>query len=545
MKKLWLTSLCFLACGLLCAVPALSWDWAVRAGGTHYYGDASNDICTDGAGNIYLTGTFKESATFGATTLTAYNASTDIFVAKADSLGNWLWAVRAGGSSTDSGEGIFTDNAGNLYLTGYFRNSADFGSTTLNTGTSGDCFVARLNTNGGWLWARQTTGNTGAGWDICADASGNCYVTGQYYNASITIGSTTLPNSGNNDIFVAKTNSSGDWLWAVRAGGSSADSPSSVCLGGDGYLCISGGFYSPSLTFGSTTLTNAGNDDIFIAKLDTFGNWLWAVSATGVSRGRSNDMISDGAGNYYATGFFIGTSAFGTTTLTSNGGDDAWVAKLDNLGNWVWVAQAGGNSDDCGNSISRDGAGNLYIAGYFMGVTHYGSQAFNAGSDYDAVVARLDPDGNWSGANSGGGAQTDWGAAIASDSAGRCFACGWFEDVAGFGGINLTSAGGSDVFLARVSPAESSGIPLAPTLTLFEFDGDSNYVYFEWDPVTMDTAGISIVPDYYRIWGSDDPFTGYTSLGTFIYQGWGDYWFDYEFTELPPKQFFRITAVME
>lgn len=545
MKKFWISCLCFLACGLLCAVPALSWDWAVRAGGTHYYGDETTDIATDGAGNIYVIGSFKDTATFGNITLSAYNDSKDIFVAKADSLGNWLWAVRAGGENTDRGEGIHLDGAGNLYITGHFRYTADFGSNILTSNNTGDCFIAKLSSTGSWLWAKQTTGSTGNGWDICTDSSGNCYVAGLFYNGFLTVGSTSLPCNGNNDIFVAKAGPSGDWLWAVGVGGANADSPSGICLGGDGNLVISGAFYSPSLTFGATTLTNAGNDDIFIAKLDTSGNWVWAVSAAGAGRGCANEIIPDAAGNYYATGFFIGSSTFGATTLTSAGEDDAWVAKLDAQGSWVWATRAGGTLDDCGNSIARDSAGNLYLAGYFMGVTYYGVQTFSAGSDYDAVVARLDPNGNWTGANSGGGLGSDWGAAIAVDPAGRCFVTGWFEEDAHFGGTTLTSAGGSDVFIARLSPMEASGIPLAPNLTLFEFDPDWNYVYFEWDPVTMDSSGISIAPSYYRIWGSEDPYSGYEPLGTFTYEGWGDYWFDYEFTELPPKHFFRITAVVE
>ncbi len=543
--KQWITCLCLLACATLCATPALGWDWAISAGGTHYYGDELTDLATDGSGNVYVTGSFRESATFGATTLTANNASHDVFVAKADSLGNWLWAVRAGGSGSDSGEGIQMDGAGNIYLTGDFRYSADFGATTLTTGNVNCCFIAKLNANGNWLWAKQASGPSSAGFDICTDSSGNCYVAGLFYNGSVTFGTTTLPCSGNNDIFVAKAGPSGDWLWAVGAGGTSADSPGGICYSGDGYLCVVGGFYSPTLAFGATTLTNAGNDDIFVAKLDTSGVWQWAKSATGAGRGRANEIISDPAGNFYATGFFIGSSAFGSTTLTSAGADDAWVAKLDALGNWVWLAQAGGTRDDCGNSITRDGDGNLYIAGYFMGVTSYGNQSFNAGSDYDAVIAKLDADGNWIGANSGGGAETDWGAAIAVDSAGRCFAGGWYEDVANFGANQLSSAGASDIFVARVSPANASGIPLAPTLTYFEFDGDWNYLYLEWDPVNMDTSGISLAPDYYRIWGSLDPYSGYVPLGTFTYSGWGDYWFEYEFADLPPLHFFRVTAVAE
>ncbi len=135
----------------------------------------------------------------------------------------WSWAERAGGSSNDYGYGIAVDSSGNAFVTGYFRgSSADFGSTTLNSSGASDVFVAKLDSSGNWLWAERAGGSSADyGSGIAVDSSGNAYVTGFFRSPSADFGSTTLNSSGAYDVFVAKLDSSGNWLWAERAGGSS------------------------------------------------------------------------------------------------------------------------------------------------------------------------------------------------------------------------------------------------------------------------------------------------------------------------------------
>ena len=117
---------------------------------------------------------------------------------------NWLWANRAGGVDLDEGWGIATDASGNSYVTGRFRDTATFGSTALTSSGEKDIFVAKLDPNGNWLWVKQAGGiNMDIGYGIASDASGNSYVTG-VFGSTATFGSTTLTSSGEGDIFVAK-----------------------------------------------------------------------------------------------------------------------------------------------------------------------------------------------------------------------------------------------------------------------------------------------------------------------------------------------------
>jgi len=300
------------------------WIWANQAGGTN--DDTGYSIAVDANGNSYVTGSFFGSATFGTTTLTS-SGYEDIFVAKMDNNGNWLWANKAGGTNWDYGYGIAVDANGNSYVTGYFWGNATFGTTTLTCSGNFGIFVAKMDINGNWLWAKQTGGtNTDLGQSIAVDANGNSYVTG-YFWGNATFGTTTLTSSGQYDIFVAKMDSNGNWLWAKQAGGTSYDDGYSIAVDDNGNSYVTGYFYG-SATFGTTTLTSSGNEDIFIAKLDINGNWLWAKQAGGTDDDYGKGIAVDDNGNSYITGYFYSSATFGTTTLTSSGYEDIFVAKL-------------------------------------------------------------------------------------------------------------------------------------------------------------------------------------------------------------------------
>ena len=178
-----------------------------------------------------------------------------------------------------------------------------------------------------------------------------------------------------------------EWLWAAQAGGSSTEAGSGIITDNAGSIYVTGSFYSTA-TFGSYSITSAGGFDIFVAKMDATGNWLWAVSAGASEWDFGCEITVDATGNSYVTGNFQGTATFGSYSITSAGDDDIFVAKMGNSGNWLWVTQAGGTDGDGGVGITIDDTGNSYVTGRFQGTAIFGSFTQTSSGADDIFVAR-------------------------------------------------------------------------------------------------------------------------------------------------------------
>jgi hypothetical protein len=382
---------------------------------------------------------------------------------------NWLWSKSAIGSRTDEGISVSADASGNVFFTGYFYSpTITFGSITLiNADTSttddgfDDVFVAKYDANGNVLWAKCAGGiNYDEGYSVSADANGNAFVAGYFYSTAITFGTTTLINADTagitQDVFIAKYDANGNVLWAKRAGGINYDEGYSVSADANGNVYLTGYFYSPTITFGNTTLTNAdtsGNsDDLFIVKYDLNGNILWAKRAGGLKNDEGYSLSADANGNVLLTGYFSSpTISFGNTTLTnadpSGITDDIFIAKYDSSGNVLWAKSVGGTNYDYGYSVSADASGNAFITGAFesSSITFGSTTLTNAASEFTNVfIAKYDSNGNFLWAKSAGGTQQDAGYSISADANGNAFVTGsFYSSQIIFGSDTLTPPAGS------------------------------------------------------------------------------------------------------
>ena len=251
--------------------------WAKSEGGGS--DERGQSVCTDASGNVFITGSFYSyNLTIGTTTLTKdeWDRYNDIFIVKYDTSGNVLWAKSAGGVGYDEGYAVCTDSTGNLFVTGRFNSpTITFGTTSLKcTNSFTDIFIVKYDTSGNVLWAKSagSTGGHGLSTGVCTDASGNVFITGGFAGSIISFGTTTLKCSGSfGDIFIVKYDTSGNVLWAKSAGGYGYDLSYGVCTDASGNVIITGGFGSPTISFGTDMLTNTNNTvnsmDIFIAKL--------------------------------------------------------------------------------------------------------------------------------------------------------------------------------------------------------------------------------------------------------------------------------------
>ncbi len=435
------------------------------------YYDQGQVIATDITGNCYVAGFFCDVSSFGTTSLTS-SGERDIFVAKLNSDGNWLWAVKAGGQLEDRSFGLAIDSLGNCYIAGYFMNTATFGNTTLSCHGVYDIFIAKLDTNGNWLWAKRAGGISQEYCSgIALDDSANIYMTGGFrYTASF--GNTSLDSDdGDFDVFVAKLDTNGNWLWAVRAGGANNDLGSSIALDNSANVYITGDFLETA-EFGSTSLTSFGGQDIFIAKLDLNGNWLWSTHAGSMYDDQGYGISVGNSANVYLTGHFKDTAAFGTTSLTSSGSDDIFVSKLDSYGNWLWSVKAGGTSTDYGYCTAVDSFDNITLSGFFHNTAYFGTVSLICQEHSDCFVAKLDTNGNWLGAASAVG-YSDCGYGITVDSASNVYLIGLFFKTTLFGSIALTADWDGDVstyypdiFIAKLTMGETANQdPTIPDLS--------------------------------------------------------------------------------
>ena len=125
------------------------------------------------------------------------------------SMKNAQGILGVGGSSNDAGKGIATDSSGNAYVTGHFLGTANFGSTNLTSSGSDDVFIAKLSNSGSWQWVVKAGGSSSdKGFGIAVDSNGNAYVTGHFLGTA-TFGNTSLTSGGSQDIFVAKLSTNG------------------------------------------------------------------------------------------------------------------------------------------------------------------------------------------------------------------------------------------------------------------------------------------------------------------------------------------------
>lgn len=383
------------------------------------------------------------------------------------------WAKSMGGTYTDYGYFITTDASGNIYTTGMFENTVDFdpGEATFELTSNGmfDIFVQKLDADGNFIWAKSIGGTRGDnGRSMTIDASGNVYITGSFEEVvDFDPGETifNLTSIGTVDIYILKLDASGNFIWAKAIGSTYWDFGLSITLDALGNVCITGGF-SISADFdpgeGTFNLTSNGQTDVFVMKLTSNGDFIWAKAFGGIYEEQCRTIITDAADNLYLNGFFKTTVDFdpgaATYNLTSNGGYDCFTQKLDTDGNFIWVKTTGGSSNDFGESMTKDASGNFYITGFFEGAVDFDPGAGNlvliSNGLRDIFIQKLDADGNLVWAKTIGGAGNDHGNTIATDPSGNVYAAGSYRGTVDFDPsdetFNLTSNGFDDIFIQKL-----------------------------------------------------------------------------------------------
>jgi hypothetical protein len=207
---------------------------------------------------------------------------------------------------------VTVDGSGNVYTTGYFIGPTDFdpgpGVFQLTSAGSSETFVVKLDGAGNFIWARQLGG--GSGNSLAVDQSGNVFTTGIFFGAADFDpgpGVFNLDAAGGDDIFVSKLDGAGNFVWARQVGSMKYEWAGGVALDASGSVYATG-YFSDTVDFdpgpGMFPLSSAGDQDLFLSKLDDDGNFIWARSLGGSGEDRGLAVTVDVGGSVYATGYF-------------------------------------------------------------------------------------------------------------------------------------------------------------------------------------------------------------------------------------------------
>ncbi|MBI5800330.1 MAG: hypothetical protein HZA92_06320 [Verrucomicrobia bacterium] len=361
--------------------------WVRRFGGPGF--DTLNAVAADTGGNCYLVGTFEGNATLGPVTFTntSPSAYSDMAIAKLDANGTVLWSRTLGVESVnDNAHTIALDAAGNVLVAGQSVLDTFAGSALNNLGR---VLVAKYDNAGNPLWARKGGSYSGGTYDVAqgvgTDAAGNVYLTGTFLSPVATFGAVSLANRGGSDAFLQKFDASGTAQWVQHIGGPKDDRANGMALDAAGNAYLAGEFLESLQLPGTNLLAGGTNLNLFVARFGPAGVLNWARQAGGVFRGAATSVSLDSGSQILLAGYIAGTATFGTNSLTSIAGTfDTFLTRMDTNGNFAFVQQAGGSDPggDIALSVASDGAGNALVTGYFNNFGAFGhASAVSAGSE--------------------------------------------------------------------------------------------------------------------------------------------------------------------
>lgn len=410
------------------------------------------DIAADASGNVYVVGTYNNTTIFGNTTLNNFG-NYDAFIAKYDSSGTLIWVKNLGGTSDDRGFSIAVSQSGDIYLTGYFTGAASCDGTDVTGKGYRDIFIAKYNTSGTLQWV-ETAGASSddMGYALDIDSNGNVYITG-HFTGTATFGSNTVVSNGSKDVFIAKYTNAGVLLWVTNAGGTGTDSGDGLVVDDIGNIYLTGRF-EETASFGTFNITSAGKEDIFLAKYDTNGNPQWVKQVGGIGYDVGSEVALDDTGNVYLAGACSSEASFDGTLLNNLGGADAFLAKYDNQGNFIWTKHlVGGGNNDATIGAATDANGNIYVTGHFQGIAIFDNGITLKGlGSLDVFIAKYDSTGNlqWMEIIENFGYSSS-GRGVTVSPGGDVYVTGYSAGIALFGETPVTGGGGNDMFIAKYS----------------------------------------------------------------------------------------------
>lgn len=489
----------FLSANLNSNAQSPGWEWAKRIGGLGSDECYKVKVDPSGSGDIYITGSYEGTVDFDPGPLTTNitnQGQWDVYLAKLDSSGNYLWARGIGGIYADHGTDISIDDSGNVYLTGWFDDTAYFNpgngpNVLIAKGWGFNMFICKYGKTGDLIWAKSIGGPLSAdviSYGMINDKLGNIYTTGSFtkfvdFNPDTTANYNLFSSVGSN-IFICRWDSSGNFNWAKSIGTRGGNRGYSISTDPTTSEIYITGTFSDTVDFdpgpGIFKLVSVYQSDIFVCKFDSAGNFVWAKAVGGTGNqdvGYSIAFDTTGPGALYVTGDFQDTADFDpgagifTIIASSPNYKDAFILKLDSSGSFKWAQKTGGALTDGGKGVAIGDSGNIYLFGMFQNTidadpSPISNYYLTSTGDYDLFISKLDSSGGFLWAKRIGGTSQEEAFSIAIDphNNNSLYVAGdFFSGSLAFGAsiifnADISGNGNDDIYVARLGNISITGV---------------------------------------------------------------------------------------
>ena len=382
-------------------------------------------------------------------------ADEDCDGAAAPCSGAHIWSSGWGGPLGDEGNSLAVDAANNIFFGGYANGPVDFGCGPVAVAAGNDAaLLMKRSPAGACLWNRSF-GHNSQIVGVAADAVGDVVATGIHgIDIDIDLGNGHVTSVGGNDGFVVKLDPGGAPLWSKTFGDAAAQTADSVAVDSAGDV-IAYGYFNGTIDLGGGPLESAGSSDLYVVKYSPTGVHLWSKRFGDVTTQLAKGLAVDPSGNIVITGTLNGTVSFGGAAVATAGNGDSFVAKLSPGGAHLWSKAFGDATNQVGSGVATDAAGDVILSGYFLGTMNFGAPTvpMTTAGGADCYIAKLDPTGAPLWSLHAGAINNQSFVAVAVDPFGNIGTVGVLNGASSFGGPVLTSAGGNDIMVAKYSPS--------------------------------------------------------------------------------------------
>lgn len=468
---------------------AQRWNWVVPAVGPSF--DESRSLAMFPSGDLMVGGVFSDSLMFGTQRVTAFG-NYDIVTARYNSKGRFIGGLNYGSFDADDAQSVVVDKNGNYYVAGSFSTEASVATELIEALDPGstDMFIAKFNTIGILQWVKvfgSTTYDEGAPY-IAVDSLGAVYVAGGF-GGTAEFGTRKVISGGKSDAFVAKMSANGDFIWVQGWGSTENDMATAVSVSPNGDRIYVSGTFIGNVSFGNATYESFANKmDFFVRAFDANGGARWAkrIGYSGDDRIIASTTQTDG--KLVLTGAIRQTTTFDTQTISANGEfeSDFFISRIAKDGAIELLKRYGGTFEDVGKAVYTDAKGAIFVTGYFDSTTTVEGFIEESAGGRDGFVTRIKSNGDVDWYRSFGGEYDDEGRGIVVDPKNVPYITGIFDTRCSFEDIEIEGDGFSDIFIAALDCGPSTTLtPRSGALAICEgqdslITSRFGYPAYEW-----------------------------------------------------------------